>query len=201
MKWSNKDWFWLTLILIAIIICILTFRLSDNQSVNEMFSFVSSAVSIALAIVAIGMATKQEVENKRVQDEVNKILIKIEMKVNSMNDTVQKIAPEHVRGLAEEKSEQAMEQTLYKEEFSKDEVEKLINEALTDYGETIINEMMNNNTIYLNSNLHNDSLNHLITSFVRRNPNTTVRELTNEFNISTQYAKKILNEVKQTVSI
>lgn len=201
MKWSNKDWFWLTLILIAIIICILTFRLSDNQSVNEMFSFVSSAVSIALAIVAIGMATKQEVENKRVQDEVNKILIKIEMKVNSMNDTVQKIAPEHVRGLAEEKSEQAMEQTLYKEEFSKDEVEKLINEALMDYGETIINEMMNNNTIYLNNNLHNDSLNHLITSFVRRNPNATVRELTNEFNISTQYAKKILNEVKQNVSV
>ena len=53
IEWRNQDWVWLVLILSAIIYFVTTFRLADNIQVVDLFSFISSSVSIALAVVAI----------------------------------------------------------------------------------------------------------------------------------------------------
>lgn len=195
MKWENKDWVWLCGVLIIIIICILTFRLSDNQNVNDMFSFVASAVSIALAFVAIGMAVKQEVENRRVQDDVNKILTTIETKVNSMNDAVQKITPDYMIQLAEEQSSIVMEENSEKSSYSKDEVNELINQSLVDYGELIMNDL-NASDFKISYHRSMDSTEHLIRSFLQRNPEASAGEIAEEFGVSKVSAKRILNKFK-----
>ena len=60
--WTNKDWKWLTSILVAVIILSFSFWLSD-YSIN--FNIISSSVSIALAIVAISMSMQQSKDNQR----------------------------------------------------------------------------------------------------------------------------------------
>lgn len=60
--WTNKDWKWLTSILIAVIILSFSMWLGD-YSIN--FSIISSSVSIALAIVAISMSMQQNKDNQR----------------------------------------------------------------------------------------------------------------------------------------
>ncbi|GGE58490.1 hypothetical protein [Priestia taiwanensis] len=87
-KWSNRDWGWLTAILVGIIILILTFRLGDNQEVVNLFSFISSSVSIALAGVAIYMAKQQESDNNRTTSIMRESLVKIEAKVDSMDGKI-----------------------------------------------------------------------------------------------------------------
>lgn len=61
-KWTNKDWKWLTGILIAIIILAFSLWLVDF---TVSFGIISSSVSIALAIVAISMSLQQNKDNQR----------------------------------------------------------------------------------------------------------------------------------------
>ncbi|OEH55368.1 hypothetical protein AQ616_04110 [Oceanobacillus sp. E9] len=61
-KWTNKDWKWLTGILIAIIILAFSLWLVDF---TVGFGIISSSVSIALAIVAIYMSLQQSKDNQK----------------------------------------------------------------------------------------------------------------------------------------
>lgn len=61
-KWTNKDWKWLTGILIAIIILAFSLWLVDF---TVSFGIISSSVSIALAIVAIYMSLQQSKDNHK----------------------------------------------------------------------------------------------------------------------------------------
>lgn len=64
-NWSNRDWIWLTSYFIFIIILLLAnYYISWATSL----SVVSSATSIALAIVAIFLSLKQDSENKLSSD-------------------------------------------------------------------------------------------------------------------------------------
>lgn len=56
-NWTNKDWVWVTSILIGIIIIILTWRLNDNDNVVNIISMFASGASIILAVVAIVQST------------------------------------------------------------------------------------------------------------------------------------------------
>ncbi|PFF28427.1 hypothetical protein [Bacillus thuringiensis] len=92
-KWRSRDWLWLVGILISLIVLILTVRLGDNLEVINLFSFISSSVSIALALVAIFIALKQESENNRVTSQMTNTLTKIELKVNSMDGKIDDLDP------------------------------------------------------------------------------------------------------------
>lgn len=64
-KWTNRDWFWLLFVLIGIIILLIATIFAKNIKVETNFSIISSAVSIALALVAIFFAFKQDTDNKQ----------------------------------------------------------------------------------------------------------------------------------------
>ncbi|CAK6472648.1 hypothetical protein BFRIG_01866 [Peribacillus frigoritolerans] len=91
-KWSDKDWKWLVGILIGImILMVASFFNSDKVEMN--FSIISSAVSIALALVAIFIALKQDSDNQRVTNKMTEALMKIETKVNSMDGKIDNLDP------------------------------------------------------------------------------------------------------------
>ncbi|EHR1327251.1 TPA: hypothetical protein ACF2DS_001166 [Clostridium perfringens] len=56
-NWTNRDWGWLTSILVGIIIIILTWRLNDNDNIVNIISMFASGASIILAVVAIVQST------------------------------------------------------------------------------------------------------------------------------------------------
>ncbi|WP_434169136.1 hypothetical protein [Peribacillus frigoritolerans] len=91
-KWSDRDWKWLVGILIGImILMVASFFNSDKVEMN--FSIISSAVSIALALVAIFIALKQDSDNQRVTNKMTEALMKIETKVNSMDGKIDNLDP------------------------------------------------------------------------------------------------------------
>lgn len=95
-RWTNRDWKWLVGILIGFIILILTFRLGDNLEVINLFSFISSSVSIALAGVAIFIALKQDSDNQRITSRITNALTKIETKVDSMDGKIDNLDPNYI---------------------------------------------------------------------------------------------------------
>ncbi|PFI93400.1 hypothetical protein [Priestia megaterium] len=127
MKWTNRDWAWLVGVLTAIIIFILTYRLSDNQEVTNLFSFISSSVSIALAIIAIFIALKQDSDGRRVNEQTSFLLSSIESKISNVDENVRKM-DERVLSRAQETIESYTEEQNEKETYSKDEVKKLLDD-------------------------------------------------------------------------
>lgn len=94
-KWMDRDWFWLVGILIGImILMVASFFNSDKVEMN--FSIISSAVSIALALVAIFIALKQDSDNQRVTNKMTEALLKIETKVNSMDGKIDNLDPNSI---------------------------------------------------------------------------------------------------------
>lgn len=199
MKWDNKDWAWLSGILIAIIICILTFRLSDNQAVNDMFSFVASAVSIALAFVAIGMAVKQDVENRRVQDDVNGILTTIQFKMDSMNEEVKKITSDDVLSMAIQKTDDLMKEE-DKDSYTKQEVNKLINDALVDYGKNFIDSINSQRSIFDEFDKSRERRNAEMLDYMLNNPNVKLSEVAKKFKVSNAIAAKVIKNYHENKS-
>ncbi|MFJ3386310.1 hypothetical protein [Lysinibacillus sp. NPDC086135] len=93
IEWRNQDWLWLVLILCAIIYFVITFRLADNKQVVDLFSFISSSVSIALAVVAIFYAWKQDSDSQVVSRETSKLLTTITTKIEGMDKKMDKFDP------------------------------------------------------------------------------------------------------------
>lgn len=102
MKWQNKDWFWTLGILIGIIILLIAgFYGSEYIELN--FSIISSAVSIALALLAISIAIKQDGENQEIRRETSITLTKITMKIDSMDNKIDRLDPNAVTAPVEYK--------------------------------------------------------------------------------------------------
>lgn len=125
MKWTNKDWTWLVGVLTAIIILILTYRLSDNQEVTNLFSFISSSVSIALAIIAIFIALKQDSDGRRVNEQTSLLLNSIESKISNVDENIRKIDA-GVISRAQETIENYTDEQNEKDNYTKEEVKQLL---------------------------------------------------------------------------
>jgi hypothetical protein len=90
MKWDNKDWKWLTGVLIGLIVTFLSLWIW-NIKIDGYFSVLSSAVSIALALVAIYIAVKQDTEGTRTNQKTQELLTRIDEKVNGVRDNLLRI--------------------------------------------------------------------------------------------------------------
>jgi len=136
-EWRNQDWVWLVLILVAIIYFISTFRLADNIQVVDLFSFISSSVSIALALVAIFYAWKQDSDNRRVNDNVSTILHNIVYEMGSVKNSVDKITSNDIDTIAQSTLEEEIIEVDRQPSYSADEVKKIVEEALNNFSQNV----------------------------------------------------------------
>ncbi|HDR5266637.1 MULTISPECIES: hypothetical protein [Bacillus] len=127
-KWRTRDWGWVVGILIGFIVLILTIRLGDNQDVINLFSFISSSVSIALAGVAIFIALKQDSDNKQVNDRLVDLLNSIQIDVKSVDA---KLDPSLLKSVGEETA-QVYKDIEKKDTYTKSEVDEIINKVTKD---------------------------------------------------------------------
>ena len=102
-EWRTQDWIWVVLILGAIIYFITTFRLADNVQVVDLFSFISSSVSIALAIVAILIALNQSRDNEQLSSTLKTTMAIINEKLSSVDEKVNKIDPDVLSRVLQQK--------------------------------------------------------------------------------------------------
>ncbi|MDO8159613.1 hypothetical protein FKQ51_20095 [Bacillus toyonensis] len=107
-KWSNKDWVWTVGILVMIIILLIA-DFFNYPNIEANFSIISSAVSIALALVAIFIALKQDSDNQELANQMNETLIKVELKIDSMDQKVEKLDPSYVNSLVKSKTDDITE--------------------------------------------------------------------------------------------
>jgi hypothetical protein len=134
-KIIKRDLFWIIGILIGIIILICSIKLSNNRDIINIFSFVSSGVSIALALAAIGYAVYQsgqaERQNSATIDALGQIKAEI-IRVTQMKDDLTKIQNETNKNFRENISN--IEGLLHKVEFiasgdiNSDDKDKVIDE-------------------------------------------------------------------------
>lgn len=149
-EWSHRDWAWLLIILIGIIILVSTYRLADNQDVVNLFSFISSSVSIALAIVAIFLALKQDSDSRYSNDVVKD-------KLGDILKELSKVQIQMTTGsVIEAKEETMVEMKVEDRTYNKEEVEKMIVDAMEIFSDRIEREISevsisNRNGILMNA--------------------------------------------------
>lgn len=124
-RWSNRDWIWTIGILVMIII-LLVADFFNFPNIEANFSIISSAVSIALALVAIFIALKQESDNQQVNNQVSHLLSDISADLRNVNDKVDKIQldPGNSAELVDEFVE-----VKGKDNFTKDDLKEIVDEV------------------------------------------------------------------------
>ncbi|MCS1383567.1 hypothetical protein NXZ75_15260 [Lysinibacillus sphaericus] len=95
-NWSNRDWFWLLGVLIGIIVLLIASIFAKSKNIEVNFGIISSAVSIALALVAIFFAWKQDSDNQAVTRHTTNLLSSIRAKVDGMDTKIDKLDPHKV---------------------------------------------------------------------------------------------------------
>ncbi|UBR28718.1 hypothetical protein LCG60_19060 [Bacillus sp. SD-4] len=145
-RWSDRDWIWLVGILIMIIILLIAGFYNSN-AIELNFSIISSAVSIALALVAIFIALKQDSDNQQVNSQVNHLLNDISANIRNVNDKVDKIQldPGNSAELVDEFVE-----TKGKDNFTKDDLKEIVDEVSKTI-ELNINKQLEKTKININS--------------------------------------------------
>lgn len=139
MEWRNRDWFWLTGIMIAIIIFILAFRLSDNSTFMNVFAFLASGVSIALAFVAMYTSFKQNSDNQTLTTQMSETLARMDEKMNSMGQRVSEFGSvEEIKKIIEARlniATESFEETLSEEDenITKAEVMEMWNNEMANF--------------------------------------------------------------------
>ncbi|TYS57911.1 hypothetical protein FZD47_24045 [Bacillus infantis] len=132
-RWRDRDWKWLVGILIGILILLVaSFYNSDKVETN--FSIISSAVSIALALVAIFIALDQSKDNKNLSSEMNATISIMHEKLNNVGEKVNKIDADILLKVLEQKmetvSEEMTENVANKSDISVEELNKLYSSEL-----------------------------------------------------------------------
>jgi hypothetical protein len=92
-NWSNRDWVWLVTILCGIIIAIISKRLVaiDEGNILNYISFAATGVSIALALVAIGMAITYNTSSNELYVRMSSTIERMDEKLIGMKDNIEKI--------------------------------------------------------------------------------------------------------------
>lgn len=89
-NWTNRDWIWLLGVLISVIILLIAgFYNSDKVELN--FSIISSAVSIALALVAISIALSQSKDNQELTSTLKETMAVMHEKLNNVGEKVNNV--------------------------------------------------------------------------------------------------------------
>jgi hypothetical protein len=97
-KWGNRDWYWLVGILISIIILIVS---SKSAGLEVNFSIISSAASMALALVAIFFSFKQDTENQRTNSRLHETITRMDEKINNVGEKVNKFDSNRIIAMLE----------------------------------------------------------------------------------------------------
>ncbi|MED0958232.1 hypothetical protein [Bacillus paramycoides] len=133
-NWTDKDWKWLMGILIGIIILILSLWFADYKGIEANFSIMSSAVSIALGLVAIYIALKQDSDAQRLNQQMKDTLNIMENKIDKVDQKVNKLDTLDIEKTVEENMELFVEQiaaTVEKKssEISKKDIQQVFEDA------------------------------------------------------------------------
>ncbi|MFB5249654.1 hypothetical protein ACE38F_04540 [Bacillus mycoides] len=154
-KWRNRDWIWIVGILGISNIYFISV-LYNNDKIEANFSIISSAVSIALALVAIFIALKQDSDNQRLTNQMHETLIKVESKLDNMDQKVDKMDPSHVISLLKLKAEDITEiiDTAGEKGLTTEEIKIMIAQQMEnltqEVNRNIVNEnLMNDHEKYL----------------------------------------------------
>ncbi|OXS74901.1 hypothetical protein B1B04_08410 [Lysinibacillus sp. KCTC 33748] len=93
-NWTNRDWVWLLGVLIGIIILLIASIFAKSLKIETNFSIISSAVSIALALVAIFIALSQSKDNQELSTSLNVMMSIMNEKISNVDEKVNKIDPD-----------------------------------------------------------------------------------------------------------
>ncbi|PFO09261.1 hypothetical protein FC694_12185 [Bacillus wiedmannii] len=148
-KWTNRDWIWLVAILIIINI-ILVANVYDYAHIEANFSIISSAVSIALALVAIFIALKQDSDNQQVNNQLSHLLSEISANVRNVD------AKLDLSSVGEKTVEAYSEGIEKQDTYTKEEVDKIINDVSKDITSDI-NDLLNKENSIETINSYYDS--------------------------------------------
>lgn len=107
-NWTNRDWVWLTCVLVALILLSLSIVLSKAEQLIQIFSFLSSGVSIALAFVAIYVSSNQNRDSQSLSQNMSETLARLDEKIHSINEKVDKIDVSAITGGLENSFQQVM---------------------------------------------------------------------------------------------
>ncbi|MEH7256648.1 hypothetical protein V7123_04250 [Bacillus toyonensis] len=134
-NWTDKDWKWLMGILIGIIILILSLWFADYKGIEANFSIMSSAVSIALGLVAIYIALKQDSDSQRLNQQMQDILRTMENKIDKVDQKVNKLDDLDVEKTLVENLNPVIEQIVQTVEkknqnISKKDIQQVFEEAV-----------------------------------------------------------------------
>ncbi|HFK1425226.1 MULTISPECIES: hypothetical protein [Bacillus cereus group] len=156
-KWGNKDWIWLVGILITIIILLIA-GFYNSKAIEMNFSIISSAVSIALALVAIFIALKQDSDNQRVNDRLSHLLNEISANVRNVDAKVDRIDPRLLHSVSKGIVEEYNQESKEKDSFTKEEVDEIVKNISEDITLNI------NNLLNQSSSIDNDTKIALLTN-------------------------------------
>ena len=149
--WRNQDWVWVVILLIyTMILMVAWFFNSDTIALN--FSIISSAVSIALASVAIFIALKQDSDNQRVNYKLDSRLEQIVGRLKNVDGKVDNVVTTILTNVAEETADKISDDLIEKKDhYSKEEVEELLNNYNSQIKDTL------NKVVNQSKSNHNDS--------------------------------------------
>lgn len=144
-KWGDRDWIWLVGILIVTIIFLIA-KVFDYVHIEANFSIISSAVSIALALVAIFIALKQDSDNQRVNNQVSYVLHEISANVKKVDAKLDPKVLKNVSKVGEETADEYSQEIGKKDSYTKEEVDKILNNFSKDITGNI-NQILNEDAI------------------------------------------------------
>lgn len=212
MEWRNRDWVWLVGILTGIMILLIAgFYNSDYIVLN--FSIISSAVSIALALLAIFIAIKQDGVSQTINRETSVTLAKITTKIDSMETKIDRLDPNAVTAPAESKIMSEINKIFNSEDGEDKKLEEIkktisenfdaINNNLKEYYEPNKQFLHYKVTIKLKSD-NKEVIDNIITDFIGKYRlriignqlanNTLILDFSSDKNINADDVMKLLEE-------
>lgn len=141
-KWGNRDWIW-TIGILVIIIILLVADFYNFPNIEANFSIISSAVSIALALVAIFIALKQDSDNQQVNNQLTYLLREISNEVSNVNAKVDQIDPKFLQSVTNN-AEKIVDQYVEdkgEQSLTKEDVKIIVNEVGREITSTINNHL------------------------------------------------------------
>lgn len=150
-NWTDKDWKWLIGILIGVIILILSLWFAGNKGIEANFAIMSSAVSIALGLIAIYIALKQDSDSQRLNQQMQMTLKAMENKIDKVDQKVNKLDGLDVEKSIEENLNPIIERlttTLQEKsgDISKRDIQQVFEETVPYVAKSVsveLNERMN----------------------------------------------------------
>ena len=130
-KWTERDWKWIVVILLGIIITLLTVKLGNNKELISYFSFGTSITTISLALVTIGITLIQNTSFQELYSKMSKSLAKVDEKIHNVDDKISEIDLEKMTETLRQSFKEFGDEIVHSiEEFADPEISKKFKELL-----------------------------------------------------------------------